>query len=367
MQQKKTIMKQNTVVNTQQQEKHRKFMLVLPLLILPFLTLGFYALGGGKGDVSATLKQQGINTQLPEAQFKNEKQQTKMGLYDQMAKDSVSASNNTVSPSFGFKDEKAGQLSTISQQGITADDHEQDIRQKLAAIRQEVNRPEPVVTPAAVQQVTDPNTEKLEKLLKSVQQGKTEDPEMQQLGALLDKIQAIQNPGVALSNLKANLPPLKDTAFKAIPAVIDGSQKVLQGGVVKLKLTDTMHLKGMIFNKGQLLFGNCTIVNQRLLLDIKNIRIGTAIVPVNLTVYSLDGIIGLNAPEAELAEAAGSGTDDALQSMQFLSMDQSLATQAAGAGISAAKSLLGKKVKRVKVKLEDSRQVLLRNNDNKIR
>lgn len=361
MQHKTKPMKQTTEVNTSQQEKQRKFLLVLPLLILPFLTLGFYALGGGKGEISGAVHEQGINTQLPEAQFKNEKQQTKMGLYDQAARDSVSSSNTTPNTAFGFKDEKAGQP------GLTANDHEQEIKQKLAQIRQEVNRPEPGANPIAVAQANDPNTEKLEKLMKSMQQGKSEDPEMQQLGALLDKIQAIQNPGMALNNLKAVLPPVKDTAFKAIPAVIDGSQKVLQGGVVKLRLTDTMHLKGMVFNKGQLLFGNCTIVNQRLLLDIKNIRIGTAIVPVNLTVYSLDGIIGLNAPEAELAEAAGSGTDDALQSMQFLSMDQSLATQAAGAGISAAKSLLGKKVKRVKVKLEDSRQVLLRNNDNKIR
>jgi hypothetical protein len=358
-------MKQTTVVANQQQERHKKFLLVLPLIIVAFLTLGFKVLGGGSGNAEQPAHQQGINTQLPEAQFKSEKHQTKMGLYDQAAKDSVSASNNTASPSFGFKDEKNTQLSTAGQRGITADDHEQEIKQKLAQIRQEVNRPEPVVKPAAVQQGTDLNTEKLEKLLKSMQEGKTEDPEMQQLGTLLDKIQAIQNPGVAISNLKTSLPSVKDTAFKAIPAVIDGSQKVLQGGVVKLRLTDTMSLKGMVFNKGQLLFGNCTIVNQRLLLDIKNIRIGTAIVPVNLTVYSLDGIIGLNAPEAEFAEAAGSGADDALQSMQFLSMDQSLATQAAGAGISAAKSLLGKKVKRVKVKLEDSRQVLLRNNDNK--
>jgi hypothetical protein len=355
-------MKQTTVVNEQQRAKQRKFLLVLPLLILPFLTLGFYALGGGKADVSRQVQQQGINTQLPEAQFKNEKQQTKMGLYDQAARDSVSASNAAVNPAFGFKDENAGQSATVSKPGLTADDHEQEIKQKLAQIRQEVNRPEPVVKPVTVPQSDDPNAEKLEKLLKSMEQGKTEDPEMQQLGALLDKIQAIQNPGLAESSLKANLPAVKDTAFKAIPAAIDGSQKVLQGGIVKLRLTDTMHLKGMVFNKGQLLFGNCTIVNQRLLLDIKNIRIGTAIVPVDLTVYSLDGIIGLNAPEAELAEAAGSGTDDALQSMQFLSMDRSLVTQAAGAGISTAKSLLGKKVKRVKVKLEADRQVLLRNN-----
>jgi hypothetical protein len=75
------------------------------------------------------------------------------------------------------------------------------------------------------------------------------------------------------------------------------------------------------------------VTNQRLLLEIRNIRIGTSIMPVNLTVFSLDGMAGINAPEAELGEAAGNGASgNALGSMQFMSMDQSLGTQAASAG-----------------------------------
>ena len=112
--------------------------------------------------------------------------------------------------------------------------------------------------------------------------------------------------------------------------------------------------------KGQLLFGNAQITNQRLLLTIKDIRLGNNIIPVDFMVYSLDGLPGINAPDAELAGAAGNGADNALQSMQFLSMDQNLGTQAAAGGIEAAKTLFGKKVRRVKVKLKGGYPLLLR-------
>jgi conjugative transposon TraM protein len=182
------------------------------------------------------------------------------------------------------------------------------------------------------------------------------------LNSMLDKIVAIQNPGMAQPATKPELPVKKDSAFKAIPAVIEGRQKVVQGGMVKLRLLDTIVLKNITIPKGQLLFGSCNITNQRLLLDIKNIRLGDAIIPVDLSVFSLDGLIGIDAPEAELGEAAGNGVGNGVQSMQFLGMDESLGVQAAGAGIDAAKGLLNKKVKRIKVKLKDGQRILLRNN-----
>ncbi len=144
--------------------------------------------------------------------------------------------------------------------------------------------------------------------------------------------------------------------------MIDGNQKVAPGGVVNLRLRDTITLNGITIPKGQSLSGSCIITNQRLLLDIKNIRLGTAIIPVNLTVFALDGLPGINAPEAELGEAAVNGANGALANMEFLSMDQSFTTQAATAGINAAKGLLGKKAKKIRVKLKGDQVVLLRNN-----
>jgi conjugative transposon TraM protein len=187
----------------------------------------------------------------------------------------------------------------------------------------------------------------------------TPDPEMQQLNQMLDKIQAIQNPSsVAVKSKK----PEESSPFKAIPAIIDGKQKVMDGGAVKLKLMDTVTLKNQLLPKGQELFGVCQVTNQRLLLIIQNIRLDKQIIPVNLTVFSLDGMPGIPAPEAELGGAASNGADNAIQSMQFLTMDQSLGAQAAAGGVNAAKGLFSKKVKKIKVKLQDQFPVLLKIN-----
>ena len=92
---------------------------------------------------------------------------------------------------------------------------------------------------------------------------------------------------------------------------------------------------------------------------------GKLILPADLTVFSLDGMPGIPAPEAELSGAAGDGANSAVENMQFLSMDQSLGSQAAAGGINAAKELFGKKVKKIKVKLQDNFAVLLRDNSRK--
>lgn len=60
--------------------------------------------------------------------------------------------------------------------------------------------------------------------------------------------------------------------------------------------------------------------------------------------------------------AISGGADDAVRSLQLLTMDQSIGMQAAGAGIDAAKGLFSKKVKRVKMKVKAGFPVLLRDN-----
>ena len=53
-----------------QLRKKRKFLLVLPILVLPFVTLIFWAMGGGSiGREEGTDAQQGLNTDLPDAQL----------------------------------------------------------------------------------------------------------------------------------------------------------------------------------------------------------------------------------------------------------------------------------------------------------
>ncbi len=347
-----------------QEERTRKMLLVLPLLVLPFLSLGFYALGGGKGSSSADqlTTKSGINTSLPDAAFKKEDPQNKLSLYElagreQGKTDTLPAS--VTASSFGL--------------ASVPDPNEQRINEKLAQISTEINRPTPSVdygnrySQPPNQNNMGNDVDRLEKLMRTMQEDKVEDPEMKQLSEMMDKIIAIQNPeSIAVRTIKPSGADA-DNKFKAIPAQIVDKQKAVQGATIKLRLQDTVTLYGYLIPKGHEIFGTCRITNQRLLLDIKNIRLGTSIIPVDLSVYSLDGMPGLYAPEAELADAAGMGADDAVRSIGMYGIDQSIATQVAGAGIDAAKSLFSKKIRKIKVKLESGQPVLLRNNQQKIR
>ncbi|MDB5122378.1 MAG: hypothetical protein JWP94_507 [Mucilaginibacter sp.] len=342
--------------------KKRKFFLALPVLIVPFLTMAFWALGGGKdtGRSTGTAPDKGINMALPSAQFKDNKPKDKMDIYQSAGKDT---SGKSFIRAMGFDPKTVGHADFAKQPrptpvfANTADQQSAKIEARLAQINRQISQPQPA---GYSSQTPDPEVRRLNRMMKTMSSGSGEDPEMKQLNNMLTKIQAIQNPESIRP--KAKKKTETDSAFRAIPAVVDGKQKVMNGGTVRLKLTDSVKIKGIELPKGQLLFGACQVTNQRLLLNIQNIRIGKDILPADLTVFSLDGMPGIPAPEAEIAGAAGSGADNALANMQFLSMDGSIGAQAAAGGINAAKGLFSKKVRKIRVKLKDNFAVLLRDN-----
>ncbi|MGN6396682.1 MAG: conjugative transposon protein TraM [Mucilaginibacter sp.] len=347
--------------------KKRKFYLVVPLLVLPFLTMAFWALGGGSGkpNQNKQAQQKGINMSLPSAQFKQQEANTKMAIYQRAAKDSSQKSEGAGSAfmqQMGFNPSQVDSGNTHRDKpaiaGLapnTADIQSARISAKLAAINRQISQPY-----AADESVDDDRpVKKLNRMMKAMNSSPGKDPEMEQLNAMLTKIQAIQNPATVS---KPTEKKTDNAAFKAIPAMIDGKQKVMNGGTVRLKLTDSIRIRGEFLPKGQLLFGACQVTNQRLLLTIENVRLDKKIIPVNLTVFSLDGMPGIPAPEADLGGAAGTGADNAIQSMQLMSMDASLGAQAATGGINAAKGLFSKKVHKIKVKLKDAYPVLLKIN-----
>jgi hypothetical protein len=339
-------------------EKQRKFLLVLPLLVLPFLTMAFWALGGGKSVNQSVINSKGLDTDLPGAQFRNKEKTDKMAVYQAAQHDS---SQDGVSPAFlrSMGLDKGSTQSTDSV--ITPDDQAQKIQAKLAQLNKQLSQPQDAHQQSVAYDETEPPKVKpLKKMMRDMNGSSSgPDPEMQQLNSMLDKIQAIQNPASVQPKTTITEPA---KAFRAIPAIIDGKQKVADGASVKLKLTDTATIKNQLLPKGQEIYGSCQITNQRLLLTIQNIRLEKQIIPVNLTVFSLDGMPGIPAPEAELSGAAGGGADNAIQSMQFLSMDQSLGAQAAAGGVNAAKGLFSKKIKKIKVKLKDEYPILLKIN-----
>lgn len=234
------------------------------------------------------------------------------------------------------------------------------VYQKLAALRTAINKPSAI---SNYQAKTNPGNPVNASIVNpSKPQPVAEDPELQQMNGLLEKILDIEHP----ERLKDKTQPQADTStrrFKAIPAVIDGTQKITQGSVVRIKLLDTVTLDGQLIPKGQLLYGSGTLYNQRLTLNLKILHRGYNIIPIDLTVYDMvDGLEGVSVPEAITGDAAKDGAVNGVDGMEFMNMDESMGAQAATAGINAAKGLFSKKIKRIKARLKGGHPLLLRIN-----
>ncbi|QQL50153.1 conjugative transposon protein TraM [Mucilaginibacter ginkgonis] len=396
--------------------KERKFLVMIPLLVLPFLTLAFWALGGGKQRSfnDSIQPNQGLNTSLPQANFKDRKDQDKMGVY-QSQKADANAGNNGVSDAFiktmGISHaDSTDQISSAKLTGTPspADVNEAKIQAKLAAINQQISQPEAATSASggySSPSASNADVKRLNLMMRAINNGGAgNDPEMKQLSDMLAQINEIQNPGSANSTLRnqsmrnhgrvyaivaarnddddlepgnnfegsyASYSPnnkikrySKSGAVKergnTVQAVVHEDQTLVSGAVIKLRLLDGIYVNGEMIPKGSFVYGTCALNNERLEVKISSIRYLNNILPVALEVYDLDGMQGLYVPGSISRDAAKDGMGNAVSSMQLMSMNQSLGTQAASAGVEAAKGLFNHKVKQIKVKIKAGYKVLLK-------
>jgi hypothetical protein len=357
------------IIISPKQKRQRQMLLALPLLVIPFLTLFFWALGGGRGTkAQAAIQQKGFNASLPDAKLSDESKLNKMGYYDRAALDSAKLQQQMRSDPYYQGKIKAdttlhfpaatlsGKLSaSLTNKPVSA--NEARVVQKLAQLQEAISKPD-VISPPKKAEISDlPGPSP--KLL----QAAMPDPELTQMNGLLEKILDIQHPErlKAAAQPQAGVPEMRQ--FKAIPAVTDGTQKITQGTVIRLKLTDSVTLDGQFFKKGQLIYGSGNLSSQRYTLNIKSIHIGNVFYPVDLTVFDqVDGLEGICVPEAITSEGMREGASNGVQGMEIMSLDQSMSAQLAGAGINAAKGIFSKKVRQVRGKLKNGHPILLRIN-----
>jgi conjugative transposon TraM protein len=401
--------------------RERKFLMMVPLLILPFLTMAFWALGGGKKDNNSfeATSVKGLNATLPQAQFKDRKEQDKMEVYQNEKSDSAGLADGGVSPSFvrsmGFdatvnRADSADKASTEAPfTRTTADASEAKIQAKLAQINHQLSQPQPADYSGGYSsgQQSGADVKRLEMMMKAMNSGGGgSDPEMKQLSEMLRQINDIQNPGNENSRLRdqslknrqrvypvmavndddGDSPDQRKVSFASydggstnrhdttraastegntIQAVVHEDQTLVSGAVVKLRLVDGIYVGGRMIPKGSFIYGTCALNNERLNIRITSIRYLNNILPVALSVYDLDGLEGLYVPGSIGRDAAKNGVSSAVQSMQLMTMDQSVGTQAASAGIEAAKGLFGRKVRQIKIKVKAGYEVLLKDTNNR--
>lgn len=263
------------------------------------------------------------------------------------------------------------------------------------------------------------DVDRLEKMMEMMQRGSEPDPEMLQIESMLEKILDIQHPERVKEKLKAQTVQQREHAYaveatnlndnisligqahsipssnilldsamtiqsvfgsratpngfygledevqfqqetaNALEAVIHDTQELVAGATVRMRLLNEVTINGKLIPKDQFIYGTCSITGERLTIEINSIRSGNTLLPVSLSVYDLDGLAGIYIPGAITRDAAKQASDDALQNLQLMSLDPTIGQQAASAGIEAAKGLLSKKAKLIKVTVKAGYKILL--------
>lgn len=285
---------------------------------------------------------------------------------------------------------------------IRTDANEKKVAAALDKLYRELNRrSDTIITPTASAATIPSSTEnasaeinQLEKLMTAMDVPAPEDPETKRLEGMLDKILQIQHPerlrrsdkakdstvtnivSVSPSNNSTpseyngngfygladeQAPDSTTSRSSSILAVVHEDQTVKDGATVKLRLLQDIYVKGTKIPANSFIYGQCSLGNERLEVDIKHAVYENTVFPVNLSVYDTDGIPGIYVPGAVSRDVAKEGLSQAIQGMELYSMDPSIGAQAASAGIQAAKSLISKKSKTINVTLKAGHAVLLSN------
>ena len=258
------------------------------------------------------------------------------------------------------------------------------------------------------------DVDRLEHLLQSINQPDSgTDPETKQLNGMMDKILDIQHPEqvskkiqqesektqkavfpVVTKQSNSNISLLqnynqaekvenkrtvqlrKQNAFysldadittedkqNVIKAEVQQTQTIVSGSTVKLISATDVYVNGILIPKGTLLYGIASQNGERLNITITSIHYQNNLLPVSLSVYDLDGLEGIYIPGSLSRDAVKQSGSEAVNNIGITSLDPSLGAQAANAGIAAAKSLMNKKVKQVKLTIKAGYRVLLKDNN----
>lgn len=406
--------------------KQRKLFLMLPIMAFPFLTLFFWAMGGGSTNAIAATSpiDKGFNANLPNPNFKDDKALDKLSYYDRAMEDSLKEKAKSERSAAYLGSNKAFQEEENDLQEPTPTNNstkglngtayrspaEAKVYKRLEALQKAMdNQPgqQPVKSKPSVpaeEGNTNPEINRLESMMASMNQPAEADPELQQLGSMLERIVDIQHPERVQQRLQEQSEQMRGQVFpvtasgnpenvsvlengvrnfgsvsnykghgfyslddeiadnhagNAITAVIHETQTLVNGAVIKLRLTSDIMVNGVTIPKDHFVFGTVSLKGERLTVAIESLQYDTSIFQVDLKVYDIDGMEGIYVPGAIARDVAKSSADRSVQSLGVTTIDDSWSSQAVGAGIEAGKTLFSKKVKLVKVVVKAGYQVLL--------
>jgi len=150
-------------------------------------------------------------------------------------------------------------------------------------------------------------------------------------------------------------------AENMIAAVVDGDQTLISGEAVAFRTVGDAMLGGVRVPTGTSLSGKAVLAGERLSITVNAIRTGSRVTPVSLEVVDMDGMAGIRVKGSINRDVSKESAEEAVGSLGVTTMDPGLAGQATAAGLQAAKTLLSRKIRLVRVGLPACYRVLLRN------
>lgn len=249
----------------------------------------------------------------------------------------------------------------------------------------------------------DASIRQLEGIMADYTRADGRDEELEQLGVLLDKIQMIQqdpsrigtddvlermasrpavhpvarhHPGISTFGLDTanrvggegyfhtveldERDPSVDNSFRAM---VEMDQLVQHGSILRLRLLDDMTTAGLRIEKQSLLFGECSISQDRLRVRITSLHKGGRILPVNLEAHDLDGMLGLYVPGTPLSAPGGAQLGQQVGNMAISDLEAPgmgrWYSKVAGMGVDAARKVLTSRSGNKKIRIRAGHQLLL--------
>lgn len=401
--------------------RQMRIWILLPVMVIPFTTLGFWSFEGGSLD-NGTVKdaENGkLILQVPGAQVNENDPMSKMELYKKQDQDMLGNSEaftpegdlfaGSFDPYGDLADPQLAPLgipldSSKPGGGTSGGSHEREIYQRLALLQEQIQEQE--ARPYAsldhrngfLQSGLSDDIDKLDEMMQRMVFPSGEDQELKQVSGILEKILEIQNPerrqaqisdsllmhrhpvysikalekGAELGFLgpqdslsKIGFYSFSDSSSalgeseQGIRAVVHGSQTLVNGSTVKLRLTQNVSIGDQPLAKDHFVNGVARLQGDRLQVSIKSILIGQSVLPVDLELYDMDGLEGIYIPGSIDRDVAKNAMDRSIQGLDLRSLDLSLGAQVVSSGVDAAKNLLSQKAKLVRVTVRDGYQVIL--------
>jgi conjugative transposon TraM protein len=289
------------------------------------------------------------------------------------------------------------------------DPNEEKIMERLQLIQNQMDKPPRTLSEpnSGFRTEATPITgdmDRLEEMMNMMKESQQKDPEMERLEGMLEKVMDIQHPELVRERLKEKSLQQKQKAFAVtryddnekvsrfgiidsvdkrsktqpsgfysvgsspsptqptvneIQAVVHETQTLVNGSVVKFRLLNDIYISGTMVPKDNFVYGIASLSGERLQITINSIRYKQSLFPTELEVHDMDGLTGIYIPASITRDVAKQSVDNSMQGLEMTSINPNIGIQAATAGISAAKNLLSRKVRLVKVEVKAGYNVLL--------